>query len=154
MFRCDSRGPTLTVPERSPLADRLASSLDRGADRSLSRQIVDWIWRDIVDGTLETGERLPTARQLAVDLGLNPKVVTRAYDELTRLGVVSSRAGEGTFVALSVPDGERRARRMELESVARHAADRALGLGFAIDDLMDVLDELRSEGPSVADPEA
>ncbi len=126
------------------LAARLAATLDPGVESPISSQIVDRIWLDVIDGTIETGERLPTVRQLAVHLGINPKIVERAYEQLERLGVVSTRATEGTFVRINVPDDETRKRRRELEQCGLEAVTRAESLGFSLDDLIDTLDDIRT----------
>lgn len=125
------------------IARTLATRLDRGSEQPLSRQIADRLWLEVISGTLDTGQRLPTVRQLAIDLGIHPKTVQRAYDELERLGVVTVRPG-GTFVSLSVPDAEERERVAQLEEASREALRRTEALGFSIDDLMDMLAELRA----------
>jgi DNA-binding transcriptional MocR family regulator len=91
------------VPDstRASLAQRLALYLDPASDEPLYRQIVNRLWLEVVTGTLETGERLPTVRQLAIDLSLNPNTVARAYNELEALGVLTRKPGQGTFVSLS-----------------------------------------------------
>jgi GntR family transcriptional regulator len=124
-------------------AARLAAELDPGAEQPLSSQIVDRIWFDVIGGVIETGERLPTVRQLAVHLGMNPKTVERAYEQLERLGIVSTRPGEGTFVRLNVPDDDARKRRSQLEQCGLDAVARAESLGFSFEDLMDTLDDIR-----------
>ncbi|UCG88693.1 MAG: GntR family transcriptional regulator [Gemmatimonadota bacterium] len=126
------------------LAAKLAAVLDPGAEQPLSSQIVDRIWLDVISGNIETGERLPTVRQLAIDLGLNPRTVGRAYEQLERLGVVSTRPGEGTFVSLNVPDEDAHRRRRELERCSLELVVRAEALGFSIEDLLDTLDDIRT----------
>jgi GntR family transcriptional regulator len=126
------------------LATKLASVLDPGAAQPLSSQIVDQVWLEVISGTIETGERLPTVRQLAVHLGLNPKTVDRAYQQLEQLGIVSTRPGEGTFVRLNVPDDDARRRRGELEQCGLDAVARAEALGYSVEDLLDMLDDIRT----------
>ncbi|NIQ55192.1 MAG: GntR family transcriptional regulator, partial [Gammaproteobacteria bacterium] len=70
----------------------------------LFRQLVDRLWLEIITGTLEAGERLPTVRQLAIDLGIHPNTVGRAYTELELLGVLVKRPGHGTYVCLGPAD--------------------------------------------------
>jgi DNA-binding transcriptional regulator YhcF (GntR family) len=123
--------------------DTLGIDLDRGSDQSLSRQISDQVWRDVISGVLETGSRLPTARAVAVGLGVAPNTVERAYAELARLGVVSVRQS-GAFVSLSVSEGQTREAADKLEQACRTAVAEAEALGFSIDDLMDALAELRA----------
>ena len=134
---------SMTAPERSALAERLGTSLDPGGETSLSRQIADHIWLEVIGGVLETGERLPTVRQLAIHLELNPKTVEGAFEELERLGVVSARPGEGTYVTLTAQKGSERERRLKLESIGKEAVERADALGYSVNDLIDTIAELR-----------
>ena len=60
------------------------------------RQIQDQILYGIASGLLEAGEQLPTVRQLAVDLQVNPNTVIKAYTELERRGTVTTEQGSGT----------------------------------------------------------
>ena len=129
--------------ERSDIAKRLAAHLDSGRQQSLSRQIVDCVWLEVVEGTLQTGDRMPTVRQLSIELGLTPRAVDRAYERLEQLGVLATRSGEGTFVSLTAPDGHMRERWVKLDELCREAAGRAKALGFSIDDLLDALVDLR-----------
>lgn len=68
--------------------------LVRPAYRSLARLMAE----AIDTGALEAGARLPTQRALAYDLGLSLQTVSRAYDELTRLGLIAGEVGRGSFV--------------------------------------------------------
>ncbi len=133
----------MTDPSGAEVGRSLAPHIDRGSDRPLSRQIADRLWVEVISGALETGIRLPTVRQLAIDLGTHPKAVQRAYDELERLGVVTVRPG-GTFVSLTIPDEGARDRLNRLEQMSRDALREAEALGFTPEDLIDMLQELRA----------
>lgn len=88
--------------------------------RPIYVQIMDEIRRAVVLGLLGAESALPSVRQLAVDLRVNPNTVAQAYRELERQGVVYVRRGQGTFVSPQVhDDGERRA-------LVRAVAERAL----------------------------
>lgn len=138
-----AKGGNVSDIERSDIAKRIAAHLDSGRQQSLSRQIVDCVWLEVVEGTLQTGDRMPTVRQLSIELGLTPRAVERAYQQLEQLGVLANRSGEGTFVSLTAPDAEKRDRWVKLEKLCREAASRARALGFSIDDLVDALADLR-----------
>lgn len=129
--------------ERSDIAKRLAGYLDPGRREPLSRQIVDCVWLEVVEGTLQTGDRMPTVRQLSIELGLTPRAVDRAYRRLEHLGVLATRSGEGTFVSITAPDRETRERWVQLDELCLEAASRARTLGFSIDELVDALTDLR-----------
>ena len=129
-------------------APQLAISLDPGSDLPLYRQIVDHVWVKVAEGVLDPGEKLPTVRQWAVDLGVHPNTVARAYKELELLGVVVRRAGEGTFVGLKQADRHEIERHAELERLCLKVLSRAKALGFTADELLESLAELQSRGDS------
>ncbi len=126
------------------IAKRLAESLDHGSAYAVTRQIVDAIWQDVIEGALDTGERMPTVRQLCIELGVSPRTISRAYERLEQLGVVTDRAGEGTFVSLSPADPAQRERWKELETICKNVTDQARSLGFTVDEVIDALTDLRS----------
>ena len=64
----------------------------------LYTQLIDQVKRSIAVGALAPGERLPTVKQLAVDLTVNPNTVARAYRDLERDGVIETSPGRGSFV--------------------------------------------------------
>ncbi|HEY8851633.1 MAG TPA: GntR family transcriptional regulator [Gemmatimonadaceae bacterium] len=66
---------------------------------AIYQQIVEQLQRLIALGSLGPGEQLPTAKQLASDLTVNPNTIIRAYKELERDGLIHSIAGKGTFVS-------------------------------------------------------
>lgn len=135
-------------PVRSPITDRLALYVDASADEPVYRQIVDRLWLEVVTGTLEVGERLPTVRQLAVDLGVRPDTISHAYRELEMLGVLVTRPGKGTFVGLRSPDGSALERRAQLDRLCRDVLDQSAALGLALDDVIEALVERTRESRS------
>jgi len=99
-------------------------------------QIVEQIKRLIAGRRLRAGEQLPTVRELAKDLAVNPSTVAKAYVELEREGVIVTRRGGGSFVAARVADeylaGMREDRLMGL---LRRTVVEALSLGFEPEEL-------------------
>jgi GntR family transcriptional regulator len=61
-------------------------------------QITEQIKRSVALGILQVGEQLPTVKQLALDLTVNPNTVARAYRDLERDGVIETAPGRGSFV--------------------------------------------------------
>jgi GntR family transcriptional regulator len=95
-------------------------SINTSDQRPIYVQIMDEVRRALVLGILEPEEALPSVRQLASELGLNPNTVAQAYRELEREGVVYMRRGHGTFVCAVPEPGQGR------EVLARGVAERAL----------------------------
>ncbi len=61
-------------------------------------QIMDLIKMDIVTGKLKAKDKLPSVREMATNLNVNPNTLQRSYQELERLGIVYTQRGMGTFV--------------------------------------------------------
>jgi GntR family transcriptional regulator len=113
--------------------------------RPIYRQITDEIRRGLVVGSLKPDEALPSIRQLAVELRVNPNTVKQAYNELEREGLVYVRRGQGTFVGTPPDDGKDR-RRFARE-VAQRALRDAWRHGVSAGELVDaVVDEDRRGG--------
>ncbi len=105
---------------RSPLMLQIAT----GDPRPIHRQIVDGVRRQIASGELTLGANLPSVRGLALQLGINPNTVAKAYSELTAEGWLDARAGLGLFVAAPRQrlSDEERARRLD-EALTRFVGD-------------------------------
>jgi GntR family transcriptional regulator len=73
--------------------------IDNASGRAVYQQIVDQIKRDIALGRLLKDEKLPTVRQLARQLAINPNTIAKAYRQLEQEGIIVTRPGTGTFVA-------------------------------------------------------
>lgn len=126
------------------VTQRLARRLAEGVTQPVAHQIVESVWLAVVDGTLATGERLPTARQISIALNVSPRTVERAYRQLEERGVIATRPGEGTFVTLATPSEEDRARHRAFAALCRETVERARELGFGVEDLMDTLIDFRA----------
>ena len=118
--------------------------VDGKDDRPLYVQIMDEIRRALVRGTLGPEDPLPSVRELAAELMLNPRTVLQAYQELEREGVVYVRRGQGTFVAPGThPDA--RERRALAEGVARRALLDARRNGLSIEELLMIIRDVAAE---------
>lgn len=62
-------------------------------------QLIEQVKRSVALGVLSAGERLPTVKQLASDLTINPNTVAHAYRELERDGIIETNVGRGSFVS-------------------------------------------------------
>ena len=110
------------------------------------RQIIDRVLLGIASGQLKPGERLPTVRQLAIDLQVNPNTVSRAYRELEIRGVVTTQRGTGTFVAAEPGVAEDAAKRLEfLEKFCDELVADAGRFGFSLEELVGALQDRRSD---------
>lgn len=93
------------------------------------RQIEDGVRRLVAAGALSPGAAVPSVRDLARDLRVNPATVSKAYQRLTDAGVLEVRRGEGTFVAAAPPAMARSERTRTLRDAASRYAAIAVTLG-------------------------
>jgi GntR family transcriptional regulator len=78
--------------------------IDPSSGLPVYRQIMEQVRRMIVAGRLPAGEKLPSVRELAATLGINPLTVGKAYGELERASIIEMRRGLGMFVRGAQPD--------------------------------------------------
>ncbi len=110
-----------------------------GSSQSLYRQIVDQIRRLVVSERLALGESLPSVRQLAKELMINPNTVAKAYAELVRDGVLESQAGRGYFVARRKNIYSKAERLRRLDEALDVLISEAVTLDFSSDEIVDRL---------------
>ena len=117
--------------------------LDNSSGVPVYRQLIDQVQAGIATGVLALGYQLPTVRQVAVDLAINPNTVMRAYRELEIRGVLDTQQGTGTFIAARQPqvDGDDRTRR--LDQLVDEFVARAGSGGFTLEEVLQALKERR-----------
>jgi|SRR5277367_771556 len=118
--------------------------LDLHSGVPVYRQIIDQVRGGVAAGTLAAGDQLPTVRQLAVDLAINPNTVMRAYRELELSGALETHQGTGTFISdkkFTRNDNAAEHER-QLVQLAGEFAARAGAAGFTVEELIDRLREL------------
>lgn len=107
-------------------------------------QLREQILHAISSGGLRPGDQLPTVREVAVELSINPNTVNRAYAELERDGLLTSTRGRGTFVA--GPGAAAPAKRDRLMDVARRALAECRSFGFTPEDLQGAIKRAATHG--------
>jgi len=103
------------------------------------RQIIDQVKSAIAAGSLGSGDRLPTVRQLAVDLSINPNTVSRAYTELELTGLVETQMGSGTFVGQQEVRQDEMERQRMLDQICQELLSRGSSYGFTLDEILENL---------------
>lgn len=120
-------------------------TLDPNDGRPLYLQIMDDVRRAIVVGTLQAEDPLPSVRELAAELLVNPRTVSQAYQELEREGVIYVRRGQGTFVSPAVRQGAAERRRNLARDVARRALLEARRNGLDAGELVMAIQKLAAD---------
>jgi len=116
--------------------------LDLASGVPVYRQLIEQVRNGIVFRSLRPGNQLPTVRQTAVDLSINPNTVVRAYRELEILGVIETHQGRGTFISsqhkVERDDVERQ---RQLDQIVSEFVARAGASGFKLEDILTRLKE-------------
>ncbi|MCB1008890.1 MAG: GntR family transcriptional regulator [Acidobacteria bacterium] len=122
--------PTLRIDTRDP--------------RPIWRQIEEGITSWVASGTLVAGEAVPSVRDMARELRVNPATVAKAYQRLVDAGLLETRRGEGTFVREGPPELTREERRKQLVDAATRLATVAAALGATRAESIAALDAARA----------
>jgi GntR family transcriptional regulator len=120
-------------------APSFAFRLDDHSGVPVYRQLIDQVLGAVARGVLAAGDQLPTVRQVAVDLAINPNTVVRAWREMEIRGILDTQQGAGTFIAEMKEVVPQQARERQLIQLAGEFAARAGALGFSLDELMQAL---------------
>jgi GntR family transcriptional regulator len=133
------------MTKTSQISPPFRLQLDLRSGVPVYRQIMDQVLGAVASGRLTSGDQLPTVRQLAVDLSINPNTVIRAYRELEIRGFLDTHQGSGTFVSQQrvEQDDEERVRKLDL--IVSDAIARAGAEGFTAKQVLDRLKELLAE---------
>jgi GntR family transcriptional regulator len=124
---------------RSTSNGRVGFRLDLHSGVPVYRQIIDQVLGGMATGVLAGGDQLPTVRQVAVDLSINPNTVVRAYRELEIRGVIETQQGTGTFIAHKKVKLDEVERQRRLTQIVTEFVARAGSAGFTVADLVEQL---------------
>ena len=120
-------------------------NLDHQSGVPIYRQIISQILYAVARGDLEPGAQLPTVRQLAVELSVNPNTIIKAYKELEIRGNLETQQGTGTFISNAevaiTPDEKNRV----LTALCKDVVGRAGAYGIELDEIIQALKEFTEE---------
>src|SRR5579864_5598731 len=119
--------------------------LDLRSGVPVYRQIMDQVLGAVASGRLSSGDQLPTVRQLAVDLSINPNTVIRAYRELEIRGFLDTHQGSGTFVGIQRVEQDDAERQRKLDGIVSDVVARAGAEGFTAQQVIERLQDMLSE---------
>ena len=106
-------------------------SVDPSNAIPLWKQIEENVRRLVASGAMKPSSPMPSVRDLARDLSINPATVAKGYQRLVDTGILVVKRGEGTFVAEKPPSAPRGEREKELEGGAMRYASLAVTIGAA-----------------------
>src|SRR5881227_401338 len=119
--------------------------LDHHSGVPVYRQIIDQVIGGMAASALNGGDQLPTVRQMAVDLSINPNTVIRAYRELEIRGVLETQQGTGTFISHKKIEHNDAERQRSLNQLVGEFVARAGSAGFMLEELLEELQAVQSD---------
>ena len=119
-------------------------SINYRDERPIYLQIKEGFVKLIATGALAPGDRMPSVRELAGELAINPNTIQRAYRELEAEGFITTAAGKGCFV-MGTPDADERQNRELLEQFDR-CCEQLLYRGVGAAALCERIDRIRNGG--------
>ena len=120
---------------------RVLFQVDYNSGEPISRQVVAQVKWMVASGRLQPGEKLPSIRQLAKQLKVNPTTVTRIYNELSSTGVIALRQGQGAFVTSKAPTVNRAEARKSVQELARRLIAESSRLGLTSEDVTKIVQQ-------------
>ena len=132
---------TATQSGKKPFEFRL----DLHSGVPVYRQIIDQVMGGVAAGTIVGGDQLPTVRQVAVELSINPNTVVRAYRELEIRGALETQQGTGTFVSHQKVKRDDVERRRQLNQLVSEFVSRAGSAGFTVEELLEQLHDRQTD---------
>lgn len=111
------------------------------------RQVIEQVQAFLLGGHLRVGEMLPSVRQMASELGVNPMTISKAYARLEVEGVVERVRGKGMMIKLQTTSGNVKQRQSELYSAVQSAILRGRQLGLNDQQILHVVNKSLKENP-------
>ncbi|MDH7578114.1 MAG: GntR family transcriptional regulator [Bacillota bacterium] len=115
--------------------------VDQRSNVPIYQQLVEGVKEAVARGVLAVGEKLPSVRELAAQIAINPNTIAKAYQELEREGVIETLRGRGTFVAarkIQVGGGKKK---RVIREMLRRVLVEAYYLDLSQEELLSVLEE-------------
>ena len=120
-------------------------NIDATSSTPIYEQIIDEVKEGIIKGIIEPGEKLPSVRELAKMLTLNPNTIQKAYQELERQKVTVTIRGRGTFVSEDYQPRKDEERLMEVSELFKKGIVEAYYMGLTKEDICKLIEKLISE---------
>ncbi|MDY0408744.1 GntR family transcriptional regulator [Virgibacillus soli] len=105
------------------------------------KQLMDRICSDIIRGSRQAGEKLPSVREFAVDVGVNMNTIQRVYQELERIGIVETKRGQGTFVTENINEIDQQRTVMKKQYVKEFIRNMK-SMGYTVEEMMESIQEV------------
>ncbi|MBC8059947.1 MAG: GntR family transcriptional regulator [Clostridiaceae bacterium] len=120
-------------------------TIDSRSSKPIYEQIIERVKENIIKGILKPGDKLPSVRELASIITINPNTISKAYNELERMKAIEVIRGKGTFVAESFKPIMDEEKLKEIKEHMKNIIIEAHYVGVDKDKLIDILNEIYRE---------
>lgn len=120
-------------------------NIDISSSTPIYEQLIDSVKEGILKGLMEPGEKLPSVRELAKMLTLNPNTVQKAYQELERQKVTITLRGKGTYISSDYKPRKDEDKIMEVKDLFKKGIVEARYMGFKEKDILKIIEEILKE---------
>jgi GntR family transcriptional regulator len=120
-------------------------SIQPTSNTPIYQQIVDQVKEGVLKGTLPPGDRLPSVRELAATVTINPNTIQKAYQELERQGIIETVRGRGTFVVQGYQGSQDEGKVQALKEHLKKGLVQAHYLGLSPPEILHIVSELLSD---------
>ncbi|MBU3111478.1 GntR family transcriptional regulator [Clostridium lacusfryxellense] len=120
-------------------------NIDSRSSKPIYEQIIERIKENIIKGILKPGDKLPSVRELASAITINPNTISKAYNELERMKAIEVIRGKGTFVSENFKPVINEEKLMTIKEHMKEIIIEAHYIGVNKDKLIDILNEIYSE---------
>ncbi|GCD09965.1 GntR family transcriptional regulator [Clostridium tagluense] len=120
-------------------------NIDSRSSKPIYEQIIEKIKENIIKGILKPGDKLPSVRELASIIAINPNTISKAYNELERMKAIEVIRGKGTFVVENFEPVMDEEKMKEIKDHMKKIIIEAHYIGVDKDKLIDILSEIYSE---------
>jgi GntR family transcriptional regulator len=120
-------------------------TIDSRSSKPIYEQIIEKIKENIIKGILKPGDKLPSVRELASLITINPNTISKAYNELERMNAIEVIRGKGTFVAQNFKPTMDEERMKEIKEQMKNIIIEAHYIGVDKDTLIDLFNEIYSQ---------
>ena len=119
--------------------------IDSRSSKPIYEQIIERIKENIIKGILKPGDKLPSVRELAAAITINPNTISKAYNELERTKAIEVIRGKGTFVAENFKPVINEEKMREIKEHMKEIIIEAHYIGVDKDKLINIMNEIYSE---------
>ena len=120
-------------------------NIDSRSSKPIYEQIIEKVKENIIKGILKPGDKLPSVRELATLITVNPNTISKAYIELERMKAIQVIRGKGTFVAENFKPVMDEEKMIEIKDHMKKIIIEAHYIGLDKKTLIDILNEIYSE---------